>query len=308
MPQTYVIGHLSPDLDSVAAAIAYARFLNKKFSTDEYVPAVAGAVNRETAYALEKFGFPVPETVRDGNGKRFVLVDHNEAAQSVARDGATITGILDHHKFDFKSADPIHITVRPWGSSCTIITNKFLRAGMPIEAGLAGLMLSAVLVDTVITKSPTTTAIDRDAIAKLSETAGIADWQAFGMELFKIRSSVKELSAAAIVKSDFKDFAFKAGTVGIGQVETVDLDEFSDREDELLTELNRLRDEGGYHTTVLFLTDIIKEGSLFLVATGDQALVERALEAKLDANRVYIEGILSRKKQVAPKFTAVFDA
>ena len=127
------------------------------------------------------------------------------------------------------------------------------------------------------------------------------------MELFKIRSTVKELTAAGIIKSDFKDFNFKAGKFGIGQIETVDLEEFSGREDELISELKKLKQSNGYHTVVLFMTDIIKEGSRFLIATDEPEKVEIALGVKLENSQVYIPGILSRKKQVAPKFTEVFD-
>jgi manganese-dependent inorganic pyrophosphatase len=168
-------------------------------------------------------------------------------------------------------------------------------------------MLSAALVDTVITKSPTTTDKDRVIIEKLAKISGINNWQEYGMELFKVRSTVQELSDEKIIKSDFKDFNFKAGKFGIGQVETVDLEEFSGREEKLINELKKIKDSGNYHTVVLFITDIIKEGSKFLIETDDQEKVEIALDSKLQNCQVYIPGILSRKKQVAPKFTAVFD-
>jgi manganese-dependent inorganic pyrophosphatase len=304
----FVIGHKSPDLDSVAAAIAYADFKNKVEQTDKYVPAITGDVNKETAFCLEKFGFSAPQLLSSLAGLEVVLVDHNEAAQSA--DGiseAKVVEVLDHHKIDFKAADPIQFVVLPWGSSCSIIAHMCDKNSVAISASLAGLMLSAILVDTVITKSPTCIDKDREIIANLASLAGISDWQAFGMEIFKVRSSVSELSAAGIIGSDFKDFALKAGKFGIGQVETVDATEFSAREEELMNQLNQLRQDGGYHSTVLFITDIIKEGSLFLVSSSDLPAIEAALDAKLPDGKTYIAGILSRKKQVAPKFTEYFD-
>lgn len=304
----YVIGHKSPDLDSIAAAISYARLKNKLSGKEQHSPARPGEVNKETEYALEKFGFEKPELLDNASEKQLVLVDHNEFSQAVdGVDNAEITEVLDHHKVDFQYSDPIMFRSYSWGSSSTIIAVDYLSHKIEIDKNLAGLMLAAVLVDTVITKSPTCTDMDKQIIEKLANIAEIEDWQQFGMELFKIRSSVNELGAFEIIKGDFKDFDTNAGKLGIGQVETVDLSEFRDREDELLEELESIRQSENYHTVVLFITDIIQEGSKFLVATSDQEKVEEALGDKLENNRIYLSGIISRKKQVAPNFTSVFD-
>jgi manganese-dependent inorganic pyrophosphatase len=303
----YVIGHKSPDLDSVAAAIAWAELQNKIFKSTEYVPATAGDVNKETAYILEKFGFKTPEKLATAAGQKIYLVDHNEESQIV--DGgaeAEIVGVLDHHKINFKCEKPIEFKNLPWGSTATIIAQQYLWKEEEIEKNLAGLMLAAVLVDTVITKSPTCTEIDKEIIAKLAKKAGIKDWQAFGMEIFKIRGAVTELSAEQIIKNDFKDFDFKAGKFGIGQIETVDLNDFAAKEESIMAELAKMQ-AGGYHSVILFITDIIKEGSKFLIATSDEAAMEKALKNKLVDNKVYIPGILSRKKQVVPMLSEVFD-
>jgi manganese-dependent inorganic pyrophosphatase len=303
----YVIGHKSPDLDSVAAAISYADLKNKIAKTDIYQPAAAGEVNRETAFALEKFGFSKPEILKNAAGKKVILVDHNEFSQAV--DGikeAEIVEVLDHHKIDFSYDKPIEFCVRPWGATCTLIAQLAANNGVEFSQNMAGLMLSAILVDTVITKSPTTTDKDKEIIEKLSQIAGI-NWQEYGLELFKVRSSVSDLTAPEIIKSDFKDFEFKSGKFGIGQVETVDLNEFKDRNQELLTALGELKKEGGYHSVILFITDILKEGSLFLVASSDEEGVGKALGGKLENGQAYIDGIISRKKQVVPKLTEAFD-
>ena len=308
MSKIYVIGHKSPDLDSVAAAISYANFKNQLENTDKYVPATAGALNRETVYALEKFGIEEPELLASAAGKELILVDHNEFSQAV--DGveeAKIVELLDHHKLDFKYSEPIDVLIRAWGSSNSIIYSLYKTAGIEADKNLAGLMLSAVLVDTVITKSPTCTDKDKEIIEELARLAGIADWHAYGMDLFKVRSSVAELSAAEIIKSDFKDYDFKAGKFGFGQVETVDLDEIKARQAELLEVLGDLKKANNYHTVLLFITDIIKEGSLFLVATDDEAGFAKAMGHELAGGQVFIDGVISRKKQVIPPFTETFD-
>lgn len=304
----YVIGHKSPDLDSVAAAIALADLKNKLYSTNEYVPAIAGEPNKETVYCLEKFGFKNPEKLETLKGQKVFLVDHNEESQ--IQDGfaeAEIVGVIDHHKINFKCEKPIEFKNLPWGSTCTILARQYLGKKIELEKHQAGLMLAAILVDTVITKSPTCTEIDKEIIAKLAKIAGIKDWQEFGLEIFKVRGAVSEMSAEAIIKNDYKDFNFKAGKFGIGQIETVDLNEFSAREEELLAVMAKLKDEGGYHSVILFITDIIKEGSKFLVVTTDEAAMEKALKGKIVNNKIYIPGIMSRKKQVVPMMTEVFD-
>jgi len=304
----FIIGHKSPDLDSVAAAICYASLKNKIEKTDKYIAAIAGELNKETEYVLNKFGISKPDLMSNGKDKNIILVDHNEFSQAV--DGvaeAKLIEVLDHHKIDFKYSEPIVFIAMPWGASCSIVAQEYLNNNIEISKELASLMLSAILVDTVITKSPTCTEYDKNIIEKLSGIAGLGDWKEYGMEIFKVRSTVSALSNMQIIKSDFKDFNFTQGKIGIGQVETVDLSDFSSRENELLKEMENLKKEGSYHSVVLFLTDIINEGSKFLVVTDDQLRVEEALGKRLEDNKVYVEGVISRKKQVAPKFTEVFD-
>ncbi|MFA5248531.1 MAG: manganese-dependent inorganic pyrophosphatase [Patescibacteria group bacterium] len=304
----YIIGHKSPDLDSVAAAIALADLKNKLTASSEYIPAVAEDVNKETAYCLEKFGLTTPEKLESLDGKEIVLVDHNEESQILGGGvGAKIVGVWDHHKIAFKCDLPIEFRNLPWGSTCTIIARHFFCKDIKLEKNLAGLLLAAVLVDTVMTKSPTCTEYDREVIGQLAAASGIEDWKAFGLEIFKVRGAVSEMSNEAIIKNDFKDFEFKAGKFGVGQIETVDLNDFAEREDELVAELIKIKDAEGYHSVILFITDIIKEGSKFLIATNDMATMEKALNNKIENNRVYIDGIFSRKKQVIPMMTEIFD-
>ncbi len=304
----YVIGHQSPDLDTVAAAISYAQFKNLLEKTDKYVPMVSGEINKLTKYVLEKFSFKAPQILSDATNKKIILVDHNEVSQMVnGGEKADIVEIIDHHKMNFSYSKPIPILVRAWGSSCSIIWCLFQSKTLNVDENLAGLMLSAILDDTVIGKSPTCTTKDKKIINELSKIAQIDNWQKYGIELFKVKSSVKNMPVAKIIKNDFKDFVFKAGKFGIGQVETVDLSEFDDLHDSLLDELNNLRSAEGYHTVILFITDILKQGSLFLVATKDWDKMTKVWGVEFENNQAYIEGIMSRKKQVSPQLAEIFD-
>ncbi len=307
MEKIYVIGHKSPDLDSVVAAITYADFKNKKENTEKYIPAVAGEINQVTEFVLEKYGFAKPEILTDDTVK-VILVDHNEISQRFSDvEDLEIEEVLDHHKLNFSYGSPIPILVKAWGSTTSIIYKKYQENNIEINEKLAGLMLSAVLDDTVITKSPTCTETDKEIIAELSEIAGIKDWQAYGIEMFKVKSSIVSLDAEEIIKLDFKDFEFKSGIIGAGQVETVDLAEVESRQGDLIAKMEEIKSSGGYHSVILMITDILKEGSLVLVVTDESDKIEQALDAKLDDNKVYIEGLLSRKKQLTPNLTKVLD-
>lgn len=304
----YIIGHKSPDLDSVAAAISYADYKNKNEKTDIYIPAIAGEANKETKEILAQTAIPMPEKLETLEDKQVILVDHNEASQSeIGVNEAKILGILDHHKLDFKYSEPIEVCIKPWGSSCSIVFDKYKQAGIEIEENLAKLMLAAVLVDTVITKSPTCTEIDKHIIDQLAQIAKVDSFEEFGMEIFKVRSDISDLSNEEIIKSDYKEFEMSTGTFGIGQVETADLTAFEDREADLIEDLRNIKEADGLHSIVLFLTDIINVGSKFLVVTSDQESMEEALTKKLESNQTYLEGIISRKKQVVPMITKIFD-
>lgn len=304
----YITGHRPPDLDSVAGAISFANFKNRSEKTNQYKAIIPAKVNQETSYVLKKFNFKTPALVKNAKGKNLILVDHNEFSQAInGIEKANIVEILDHHKVNFKYDKPIVFEVKPWGSVCSIIAEKYFQNKIKISKEMAGLMLSAILVDTVITKSPTCTPKDIEIIKKLALLAKISDWKKFGMEIFKVRSSVVNLSLREIIKSDFKDFDFKKGKFGIGQVETADLSEIKLLEDKLLLELEKIKKSEKYHTVILFITDIIKGGSEFLVASNEQQKVEKALGAKLKHGSAYLKGVISRKKQVTPKLAKVFD-
>ncbi len=304
----YVIGHKTPDLDSVAAAISYANYKNKLENTDVYMPAVTGEINLATKFVLDKFNIDKPKILESVSGQSVILVDHNEFSQAVnGIEKAKIIEVLDHHKMDFSYADPIDILVRAWGSSNTIIYHLYKAHNIKIEKDMAALMLSAVLDDTIIAKSPTCTPIDKEYIAELARLAGVEDWQALGIEIFKAKSNIKDSSALEIIKSDYKDYDLRAGKFGIGQVETVDMGDFKGREAELLEEMKKLKESDSYYAVILLITDILKQGSTVLTVSDEPERVEKALEIKFDNNQAYKEGLMSRKKQVAPVITEEFD-
>ncbi len=312
----YVVGHKNPDTDSIASAIVAAYLLNKWREKgcgllkidEEAVPAKQGEPNPETAFALETFGVSVPETVTDVEGKKVVLVDHSELTQAPENlDKAELLGIVDHHKIgDVTTPNPILFVNFPVGCTGTVLKLLFDWTGVEIPKEMAGLMLSAILSDTVIFKSATTTELDKKVAEELAKIAGVEDITKFGIELKAKLSAVDNLSAREIILRDFKDFNMSGNKVGVGQIELVDLNLIKDRIDEIYEEMKKMKEEGGYHSIFLMLTDIMKEGTELLVVTDDPSIVEKAFGVKLEGKSVWLDGVMSRKKQVVPPLEKAF--
>ena len=256
-----------------------------------------------------RFGLEAPEIVTSVAGRDVYLVDYSDKAQAPADiDECNLKGIVDHHKLgDVTSTAPLECIIWTAGCTNTILKRMYDYMGFEIPANIAGAMLCAILSDTVIFKSPTTTDMDRQAAAELAAIAGIADIQALGMELFTAKSAVKGVAARDLIMRDFKDFNMSGNKVGIGQLELVDLALLEDRIPELLEELGRMKAEGR-HTAMLLLTDIMKEGSLLLMASDDPAKIASAWKKTLGSDNLWLEGVMSRKKQVVPFLEAVFKA
>ena len=307
METIYITGHKNPDLDSVMGALAYAYLKSNVDTERSYVPVVPGSINAETKYILEKYTLETPTVKESVAGEKVILVDHNEKEQAIDdMHDATILEVIDHHKMQFSYSDPIRIIIEPIGSSCSVIAKMFKADGVTIPENLAAGMLAAVLTDTVITKSPTTTDEDLKIIEELAQLAGIDDWKAYGMEIFKVRSSVSDLTDAEIITADYKDFDIHGNKIGIGQVETVDIGEFENRRESLLKALADKKEAGAYHSVILFLTDILKEESHFLIASDEPDTVAQAFSTEQRDN-MFTAPVLSRKKEVVPNLTKILE-
>jgi manganese-dependent inorganic pyrophosphatase len=167
-------------------------------------------------------------------------------------------------------------------------------------------MMCAILSDTVIFKSPTCTTADIKCVEALAEIAGIEDFKELGMEMFKVKSAVEGTPARDLVMRDFKDFSMNGKLVGIGQLEVIDLAVFDEIKADLEADIAKLKEEGGRHSVLLLLTDIMKEGSEMLIASDDVSVIEAAYDVKSEDGRVWLDGVLSRKKQVVPPLQDAF--
>ncbi|SFV70957.1 Manganese-dependent inorganic pyrophosphatase [hydrothermal vent metagenome] len=297
---TYIFGHTTPDSDSIVGAISLSYLKNQL--GEDCIPTRQGEINPETAFILEKFGFKKPMLKTSYAGENVYLIDFMESSQSPSDiSEATILGIVDHHKLgDLKTDTPLEMWVRPVGCSNTIVKQMFDYFNIEIPKDLAGMMMCAILSDTVIFKSPTCTKEDTKAVKELALIAQIDDPKTLGMEMFIIKSDVLNDTKRALVLRDFKDFNMGKEKVGVGQLEVVDLSVFDDMKDELFEAIKEIKDEENRHTVILLLTDIMQEGSQLLVLSDDNSKIESAFNVKLEDNQIWLPKVMSRKKQIIP--------
>ena len=299
----YVFGHRNPDSDSIIGAIALS-YLKNQVENEEYIPAKQGDISAETAFILEQFGYADKEPVLKTSvaGEKVYLVDSTDKPHFQDDiDEATIVGIVDHHKLgDIMTSTPLEAWIRPIGSSNTVIYEMYRCYGVDVPKEIAGMMMLAILSDTVIFKSPTCTKVDTKAVKELAQIAGIEDYKKLAMDMFIVKSAVDGASARELNTRDYKEFNMNGTKVGIGQLEMVDIAVLEPREDELLEDMKKMKEENGLHTVLILLTDIMKEGSKLLVVSDDPSKIEAAFDVKLENNRAWLDGVLSRKKQVVP--------
>ncbi|KYH33647.1 putative manganese-dependent inorganic diphosphatase [Neomoorella mulderi] len=234
-------------------------------------------------------------------GKRVILVDHNEKSQAVPGiEEAKIQEVIDHHRLaDIETAEPVMVRNEPVGSTATIVSKMYREQGFEPEKAVAGILCAAILSDTLLFKSPTSTLTDKEQAEWLAGIAGI-DVNEFGREMFRAGSSLAGRSGREIILEDFKNFNFGGTMVGIGQIEIVDPGTLPVGREELLAELEKLQVERNYDLIVLMVTDLMRNGTELLF-TGPQArAVERAFNVAPGVSRVFLPGVMSRKKQVVP--------
>lgn len=302
---TYIIGHKKPDLDATVSAMAVASFRSLRGDTQNPTAVISEPINPETEAVFKKFNLAPPQVITSANIKpddKIILVDHNETEQRL--DGLNqdqIIAVIDHHKINLNLNSPIKITILPVGSTCTIVYLKFKQYNLPIEEGLAKLMLSGVLSDTVGLKSGTTTDKDRQAVDGLSKISKIDDIDGLTLEIFKAKSNISALTPEQIVKNDYKIFDFAKKTY-IGQLETVEQDEvLSAKKADLLTAMQQVKQAEGVDYLFLAITDILKVNTkLLLLSDSEQTLAQKAFGGTSINQILDIGPKLSRKKDIAP--------
>ncbi|MGV3042347.1 manganese-dependent inorganic pyrophosphatase [Staphylococcus rostri] len=302
---TYIFGHQNPDTDAISSAIIMADFEQQNGNQDAKAYRL-GDVSPETQYALDYFKVSAPELLTDDlTDQDVILVDHNEFQQSAETiDKAVIKHVIDHHRIaNFETAGPLYYRAEPVGCTATILYKMYKEEGYEIRPEIAGLMISAIISDSLLFKSPTCTTQDVNAAKALAEIAGV-DLDAYGLDMLKAGASTADKTEEQLLDADAKSFSMGDYTVRIGQVNTVDIDEVFARQEALENAMNKASAENGYDIFVLAITDIINSDSKILVVGAETDAVAAAFDTKLENNTAFLPGVVSRKKQIVPPITA----
>lgn len=300
-----VFGHKSPDTDAIVAAKAFS-YLQNKLGYDTEAVAL-GEPNDETKFVLKHFNEPVPRVITAAKPEvdAVMLVDHNEAQQSVADlKDVQVTHVVDHHRIaNFQTAAPLYYHAEPLGCTSTILLKLFKQNNVAVPAKLAGLMLSAIISDTLLFKSPTTTPEDEAAVKELAKIANV-NYEKYGLEMLKAGTNLAGKTEDQLVTADAKTFEMGGKKVRIDQVNTVDLAEVFAREAALRQAIEKQNKENGYDLFLLMVTNILNSDTRLLVVGEPKAAVEKAFNKKLVDDKVNLPGVVSRKKQVVPPLQA----
>ena len=296
-----IFGHKNPDTDTICSSMVK-EILNKKNGCEKSKAVRLGNVNKETQYVLNYLGLEAPELIEKvEEGQEVILVDHNEFNQSAEGiENAKILGVIDHHRIsNFETSEPLYYTARPYGCTATILYKDFLQKGIKIEKTEAILMASAIISDTLLLKSPTTTEHDKKALEELGKIANI-NIEEYGLEMLKAGTDLDDFSAEELINLDAKSLDKNGTKFVIAQVNTVSIDDVLKRQKELEEAINKTIAEKGLSLFVFAITDILNSNSEAIVLGEKIDAVEKAFNKKLENNRVFLEGVVSRKKLLVP--------
>lgn len=296
----FIFGHKNPDTDSICSSLVKEKYDKNSGYNNKAMR--LGEINKETQFVLDYLGINPPELLEEvENGKQVILVDHNEFGQSVKNiENAKILSVVDHHRIsNFETSEPLYYLAKPYGCTSTILYEKFVNAGMDIEKTEAVLMLSAIISDTLLLKSPTCTNKDIEVANKLADIADI-DLNSYGLDLLKAGTALDDFTASELINLDAKNVSKNGISMVIAQVNTVSIDDVLKRQSEIETAINAQIEKDNLDIFILAITDILNCNSE-IIALGSKAnVVEKSFNVNLENNKAFLEGVVSRKKQLLP--------
>lgn len=302
MEKILVFGHKNPDTDSITSSIVMANF-EKKLGNDAKACRL-GNINKETEYVLNYLGIEVPELIESiPDGSNVILVDHNSQEESISNlDNLNILKVVDHHKVALSTSYPLYYRAEPVGCTETVLYKMYNEYGIKIDKKIASLMLSAIISDTLLLKSPTTTEEDKKAVKELSEISGLNP-ETYGLDMLKAGTDLSSFSIQEILKLDAKQATLKSTKAIINQVNTASIEEVMKMKKELEAGMEKVIEKENLDLFMLLITDIINSNSQ-VIALGKAAnLIEKSYNVKLEDNTALLKGVVSRKKQVIPVLT-----
>lgn len=303
-----IFGHKNPDTDSICSAIAYAD-LKKKLGMDAEATRL-GELNGETEFALSTFQAEAPRLVtavsNEVNG--VILVDHNERQQSADDiEKVQILEVIDHHRIaNFETSDPLYYRAEPVGCTATILKKLYEEKGIKIEKNIAGLMLSAIISDSLLFKSPTCTDEDVAAARELANIAGV-ELEKYGLEMLKAGANLSDKTIEQLISLDSKEFPMGTSKVEVAQVNAVDIEEVLSRKIEIEATIQKVINEKELDLFVFVVTDILNSDSTVIALGQGADAVEEAYNVTLENNTALLKGVVSRKKQIVPVLTNIFN-
>lgn len=311
MSKFLVFGHQNPDTDAIASSYGWAYLERTAWGRNAEAVAL-GTPNEETAFALNYFGVEAPRVVTSAKAEgvdQVILTDHNEFQQSIADiKEVEVAAVIDHHRVaNFETANPLYMRLEPVGSASSIVYRASKEAGVELPREVAGLLLSGLISDTLLLKSPTTHASDPQVAAELTEIAGV-NLEEYGLELLKAGTNLASKSAEELIDIDAKTFPLNGNNVRVAQVNTVDINDVLTRQAEIEAAMTASSEANGYSDFVLMITDILNSNSEILALGSNMDKVEAAFNFKLENNHAFLAGAVSRKKQVVPQLTESFNA
>lgn len=298
MEKTLIFGHTSPDTDSICSSLVM-EDLQKKLGQDVEACRL-GELNKETKYALEYLKVEAPKKIEKvEEGANVILVDHNEKAQSVeGLENAKVKMLVDHHKIGgFTTSEPMTIYTEPVGCTSTILFKLYKMNNIEIEPKIAGLMLSAIISDTLLLKSPTCTSQDIKAVEELEKISKL-DKNVYGLEMLKAGTDLDDLTIDELINLDGKDFEKNGARYSVSQVNTVNIPDIMKKKADLEVRMEELIKEKNLDLFLFVITDILNSNSQVIALGKRVDVIEKV--AKLENNTALLEGVVSRKKQILP--------
>ncbi|UQZ86066.1 Manganese-dependent inorganic pyrophosphatase [Paenibacillus konkukensis] len=306
MEKTLIFGHKNPDTDSISSALVYADLKTKLGANVEAVR--LGSVSSETQFVLDHFKVNAPRLVETvaNEVNQVILVDHNERQQSAGDiDKVRVVEVIDHHRIaNFETSGPLYYRAEPVGCTTTILNKLYKENGVAVEKEIAGLMLSAIISDTLLLKSPTCTEQDVAAARELAAIAGV-ELETYGLSMLKAGADLSDKTIPQLISLDSKEFQMGASKVEIAQVNAVDVNDVLSRQAELEAALSGIIADKGLDLFLFVVTDILNNDSIGIALGGKASAVEQAYNVTLESNKAVLKGVVSRKSQIVPVLTDI---
>lgn len=305
MEEIKIFGHKNPDTDTIMSSLVL-EDLENKTGFNKTKAYRLGNINKETEYALNYFKVEAPELLEKvEDGQKVMLVDHNEFSQSV--DGiekAKILRVVDHHKIaNFQTTEPLFYLAMPVGCTSTILYDMYKTNNIEISSKIAGLMLSAILSDTLLLKSPTCTPKDVEVANELAKIAGV-NLNEYGLDMLKAGTDLSDFTPEELINIDSKPFTTNGVKYQAAQVNTVSIEDVLKQKEAIEKAIKEFMEANNVDSFLLMITDIIENNSQIIVI-GRPEIAEKAFNIKLEDNMAFLPGVVSRKKQIVPQIDSV---